>query len=254
MAGRLGLSLVSAALLLGVARGSPYMKCGEGVHLCGVLTLQSGLGSGAYHHRQVGVHGLWPETGDNGNSECVRPRNSSADPTKVYPCYNQASRSTAQLLSFERHEWEKHGACAGVADEHDYFTQVCSLTQAPAKTMEDARLAGRDLQGMADALSKAGYPIWYVDSETEQVLLAACAGSDHRWVISEAADFPSKCAGGRPSPGPSPSPGPAGTCVHGQRGPRCHSDSDCSGLKGCVRCSHHGHCTDVPIFESEMLV
>ncbi|KAH8045241.1 hypothetical protein JL722_14306 [Aureococcus anophagefferens] len=37
------------------------MDCGSGVDLCGVLTLCSGLGSGAYEHPAPSVHGLWPE-------------------------------------------------------------------------------------------------------------------------------------------------------------------------------------------------
>merc|ERR1711879_329458 len=62
------------------------MNCGEGVALCGVLTLESGLGRGAYHHNKPTVHGLWPETGDYGTSECIAPKNLAA-PTKIYDCY-----------------------------------------------------------------------------------------------------------------------------------------------------------------------
>jgi hypothetical protein len=39
------------------------MTCGANVQVCGVLTLESGLGGGVYNHSKPGVHGLWPETG-----------------------------------------------------------------------------------------------------------------------------------------------------------------------------------------------
>ena len=49
------------------------MNCGKNVRLCGVLTLPTGLGQGAYKYSIQYVHGLWPETGKYGNSICKRP-------------------------------------------------------------------------------------------------------------------------------------------------------------------------------------
>ena len=66
---------------------STYMDCGE-VKLCGLLTLETGFGSGYYKHDTPSVHGLWPETGSYGSSECVAPSSSSTDPTKLFSCYN----------------------------------------------------------------------------------------------------------------------------------------------------------------------
>jgi hypothetical protein len=43
-----------------LARAAPYMDCGN-APLCGVLALETGLGSGAYAHDTPAVHGLWPE-------------------------------------------------------------------------------------------------------------------------------------------------------------------------------------------------
>mmetsp|Transcript_136753 Transcript_136753/g.265984 ORF Transcript_136753/g.265984 Transcript_136753/m.265984 type:complete len:301 (-) Transcript_136753:302-1204(-) len=36
-------------------------------------------------------------------------------------------------------------------------------------------------------------------------------------------------------------------CIHGKRGPRCSSNSDCVNQAGCVRCAHNGYCTDIPL-------
>jgi len=191
--------LALALLQLGAASTDAvrqnYMDCGSGVALCGILTLETGRGPGAYHHEYAHVHGLWPEVGHYGTSKCIHPR-SSADPTQVYSCYQTNSRSEDDLLDFERHEWDKHGACAGAKDANDYFTQVCGLGDAPTKIMEKSKEAGQDLNGIADDLKKAGYPVWHVDDIDRQVLLSACAGGDGRWVLAEVDDFPSRCGGG----------------------------------------------------------
>ena len=80
--------LVTAVVLAPVAMMSTqlealepnqFMDCG-GAPLCGVLTLETGLGPGAYRHDFVSVHGLWPETGRYGSSRCITPSSSSADP------------------------------------------------------------------------------------------------------------------------------------------------------------------------------
>ena len=63
--------LLSLASTLGYS--STHMVCGEGVALCGVLTLESGLGRGVYHHRNASVHGLWPQVPPYGSSQCMTP-------------------------------------------------------------------------------------------------------------------------------------------------------------------------------------
>ena len=80
----------------GLAALGKYMDCGDSVPLCGTLTLETGLGPGAYHHDDVAVHGLWPETGSYGTSACVAP-GSTDDPTVVYPCYVGGDEVPASL-------------------------------------------------------------------------------------------------------------------------------------------------------------
>ena len=94
---------------------STGMTCGAGVTLCGLLTLESGYGTGNYNHTSPVVHGLWPETGSYGTSLCVPPSDSAADPEVVYSCYDQPGETAEQDLSFEQHEWEAHGVCAGTS-------------------------------------------------------------------------------------------------------------------------------------------
>ena len=166
-------------------RGASYMDCGEGVSVCGVVVLESGYGSGTYSHDEPCVHGLWPQTPTYGSSECVAA-SSNSTPTELYLCYDD--------LSFEQHEWEQHGLCAGVNDAGDFFTQLCSITAAPLKVMTSAHDAGEDLDSMADALTSAGYPVYYVDaSDNSQIYLSACLTSSGKWVIAATPDFSSTC-------------------------------------------------------------
>jgi len=222
------------------------MNCGSDVPLCGVLTLQSGYGTDAYHHSLPGVHGLWPETGAYGTSQCIAPEDAT-DPSSVYTCY--ALPDETEPLSFEIHEWDKHGVCAGVANEADYFNQICSLSAGPIKVMTDARAAQPgDFDAMKSALVSAGYPVWGETSQQE-VMLSVCAREDGDWRLAKVEEFSSLCAslGPTPSPGPVPSPTPQGECIPNTHGPACQADADCEGVSGCVRCAHSGYCTDVPL-------
>merc|ERR1712159_251697 len=79
------------------------MDCGS-APLCGVLVLESGHGTGKYAHSNPVVHGVWPETGSYGSSKCIKLQDSSS-PTKLAAFYDD--------LSFETHEWQEHGVCAG---------------------------------------------------------------------------------------------------------------------------------------------
>ena len=103
-----------------------FMDCGD-VPLCGVLTLETGLGPGAYHHDFVSVHGLWPETGSYGSSQCVAPSSSSSDPGKIYKCYDHPGGSGMAPIAFEKHEWEK------MWGEHQY---QCSTPESQTKANE----------------------------------------------------------------------------------------------------------------------
>lgn len=224
------------------------MDCGAGVPLCGVLTLESGYGSGYYQHDTPSVHGLWPESGSYGTSQCIAPEDPT-DPTKIYSCY-QNYDDAAHQLEFEGHEWDKHGKCAGVRDVEDFFGQICALSAAPLEVMSEVRSSKPgDFAAMKTALMKAGYPVWSESGEQE-VLLSACASYDGRWKLAEVSDFRALCGGSTPTPAPSPTPSPSpstGKCVKNVKGPKCSSSADCVGLESCVRCAHSGYCTDVPL-------
>merc|ERR1719428_1814363 len=138
------------------------MTCGDGVPLCGVLVLQSGYGRGPYKHPEPTVHGLWPQTGQYGNSKCLRP-DVGGSPEQIYPCYHQKGETKEELAHFQKHEWNKHGRCAGVDSAADYFKQICTLSNQPIEVMRQSRSQGADLQGMAEALKNAGYPVNAVD-------------------------------------------------------------------------------------------
>jgi hypothetical protein len=243
-----GLTSLGAA-----SKNGNQMNCGSGVPLCGVLTLQTGLGSGVYHSNASKVHGLWPEVGNYGTSQCIKPKNDAAA-TKIYECYAEEDHTHA--LWFENHEWTHHGQCAGVKDVDDFFGQVCSLSKAPLAELEKAKEAGKSFSTMAQALRDQGYPVFALDQENDQIELAACAGSNGRWVLADVSDMQAKCGGSPPAPSPSPTPSPpppsphTGACVHNKKGPKCSSDGDCSGLTGCIRCAHSGYCTDQPLLHA----
>jgi len=213
-----------------------FFSC-EGVPACGVLALESGLGPGYYHHKTPSVHGLWPETGSYGNSKCIAPKDPT-DPDTVYGCYSDGNYS--HQLDFEKHEWGKHGRCAGVRNAEDYFTQICSISKKPLEVMATKS----SFSEMHQALLQAGYPIFKVDSEYSQFYLPACLHQrTGKWIIAAEESFPAIC-GDHPSPSPKPS---NETCRPNQHGPRCRSDSDCVDLSGCVRCAHSGYCTSAPV-------
>lgn len=224
------------------------MNCGQ-TAVCGVLTLESGLGPGVYNHSLPSVHGLWPEVGQYGTSQCLPPTVSKANPTKVYPCYVAGGTSAGQL-TFETHEWTKHGICSGVKDVDDFFGQICSLSSAPLALMAKHS----DFDSMKAAVVTAGYEVFNTDNTDDQLSLSACLEvKTGLWKLAPLASFGTACGVAPPTP-PTPAPAPppptpaATSCVHGKHGPPCASDSDCSGVADCVRCAHSGFCTDIPLF------
>merc|ERR1719162_1867160 len=80
------------------------MECGAGVPLCGILTLETGRGVGAYHHNEPVVHGLWPQVARYGTSQCLLPQETTS-PSSVASCYKQDGEPYRRQLGFERHEW-----------------------------------------------------------------------------------------------------------------------------------------------------
>lgn len=139
--------------LLLASNGPNFMDC-RAAPLCGVLTLETGLGGGKYQHDQPVVHGLWPQVDSYGTSSCTAPR-SVAKPTALAACYAPTAPSAEAALAFERYEWGKHGVCAGTVDAADYLDQLCSLAAAPLAEMSRARRAGLGLDETAAALRQA---------------------------------------------------------------------------------------------------
>jgi len=240
--------------------------------LCGVLTLETGLGGGKYQHDQPVVHGLWPQVDSYGSSSCTAPL-SVAKPAALAACYAPTAPSAEAALGFERYEWGKHGVCAGTVDAADYLDQLCSLAAAPLTEMSRARRAGLGLDESAASLRQAGFALWAVDARHSQLELSACAGTDGRWKLAGVGEFDSACGSlteGRPplplpptrqgaETGPvaptAPPPARAGgradeggatvaACLPRERGPPCSGASECLAAPGCVRCARSGYCTD----------
>eukprot|EP00667_Euglena_gracilis_P024209 EG_transcript_27725 len=158
-------------------RRKGFMDC-EGAAVCGLLTLESGLGTGVYKKWPPNVHGLWPQTPPFGNSACRAPTLSAASPNAAAACFDD--------FDFQLHEWRKHGVCAGARSAADFFRQVCSLAAHPLQLMERA---GRDFDAQWRALKAAGLAIFNVDTRNFQFQLSACAGCDGVWVLTPQSAF-----------------------------------------------------------------
>ncbi|KAJ3262492.1 hypothetical protein HK103_000021 [Boothiomyces macroporosus] len=142
--------LIATATALLVKRTS--MDCGNAPY-CGVLVLERG------DHAQPAVHGLWPEDGNYGNSQCVSPA---------------------------------HGVCAA-NDPTTFFDAVCQLSAAPLKLMAQLKAKGQSLATMANGLVKAGYPVYNRNAGNDQLELSVCAGSDGVWRLASTSKFDSLC-------------------------------------------------------------
>lgn len=224
-----------------------HMDCGDGVSLCGVLVLETGLAEGVYHHREPVVHGLWPQTGHYGSSKCILP-DADRDPKRIYSCYDQAGQSHKRLESFQEHEWEKHGRCAGVDNADDYFRQVCDLSREPLKVMQDAKDRGFGLRDIARTVHKAGYHVWDVQGHTSEIHLSACADVHGDWRLAAPQDFAKVGCATRAQQGEAS----ASRCEPSQHGPPCNGDADCKGHPGCVRCAKSGYCTTEHLASSSL--
>ena len=225
-------------------QGREKMDCEES-HLCGVLALETGNGTGYYEHTEVSVHGLWPETNEYGTSKCIAPSDAT-EPSIVYSCYTATFDDAVDdyhQLEFEQHEWDSHGVCAGVEDAEDYFMQVCTLSAPPLAYMQTLKEANATLEEMAADLEKAGYEVFYTDSLNSQIMLSACAPPSGKWVLAPQANFSSVCGGWSNDDDDDD----VTSCEVDTHGPKCFIDEDCSDVPNCVRCASSGYCTDVPL-------
>ena len=222
------------------------MDC-RGASSCAVLVLETGNGDGYYSHKSPSVHGLWPQSGHYGNSACVVPKSSTTVPGFLPRCYDN-EESKADLphqLTFVQHEWEKHGACSGAADEAGYFDNICALARQGTELMDNSK----PLQSIANTLHNAGLPVYCVDTSSSQIYISACASRNEagnlEWRMVAQDEFAKECDLAQPEPAPAPEPG-ADQCIMDAHGTHCQTDSDCTRYKNCVRCAHSGYCTMVP--------
>ena len=169
------------------------MSCNKSGDLYGVLVLCNGLGNGMYKNREPFVHGLWPAVKEYGNSKCISPKNNYINNyinnkkfVKASPCFSN------RYLA--KHEFKKHGVCAGVKDEEDYFNQVCSLSKKPLELMKNIRQRGIiDINEYADIFEKNGYHVWYANPNTSEIELSAYSNSNSRWILMDSNNFKRNC-------------------------------------------------------------
>ena len=133
----------STLTFITLSKATTTMDCGSTPY-CGVLVLERGGGSGVYSHEVPCVHGLWPETGEYGDSKCVKPGGNPVTEIPSVPCYKD--------VSFQNHEWITHGICAANSPEV-FFTQVCNLSNEPLKLMVIMKSKGDSLSQMVKSLS-----------------------------------------------------------------------------------------------------
>lgn len=180
----MNLLLVFFELIFITMADSIFMNCGNNVPYCGILVLQRGGGSASYFHEIPQVHGLWPETGLYGTSQCVIPAGNIDDEIPNVDCYSDKS--------FQTHEYIKHGICASISAT-DFFDQVCGLSKAPLEIMNILKVKGYSLSEMASELQSQNYPIFNSHAGNDQLEISVCAGENKVWKISNVSDFESNC-------------------------------------------------------------
>ena len=156
-----------------------YMNCDSvcGTPYCGVLTLQRGEGPRKYRHRTPQIHGLWPQVGKYGSSECFKSPVKTI--SNLQSCYSDRS--------FAQHEWSAHGKCAEKTP-NDYFEESCALSALPLQIMANARAQGENLQTISAKLTQANFHVWNTNPATDEVSLTVCSGRDLNWTFLKASD------------------------------------------------------------------
>jgi len=173
---------------------SKKMDCGESP-LCGVLALESGLGSGHYGGGEPGVHGLWPEVDPYGNSKSVKPKDTTFDwnsnwKTDICPFLNEENNCSQYAgtgpgedgaFCFPYHEWSKHGQDAGgTGPASVYFETMCELSQ-PIVDMLMVYKGNWDNMKSAVSQSEWSKYLWNVDEENKQFMFKVCSDGDGIW-------------------------------------------------------------------------
>mmetsp|Transcript_15879 Transcript_15879/g.40497 ORF Transcript_15879/g.40497 Transcript_15879/m.40497 type:complete len:300 (-) Transcript_15879:119-1018(-) len=243
--------LRGAAQTNSIARANALSRYGamacSGAPLCGILALETGLGPGYYNHPAPTVHGLWPQVAPWGSSPCIRPRSDRPRKHAGLPeCLNRTSPDPDHVRWFVAHEWMKHGVCAGVANEDDFFAQICEISANPLAVMVDARNRQLSFEKTVSLLEESGFPVYNDDPENKEVLLSACAthdpfGPGYIWKLASVAHFTKECRHTRNETIP-----PTPKCLPSLRGPECETNAECEPKVGCARCSTSGFCTSRP--------
>jgi ribonuclease I len=181
-----------------ISASGSIMQCGKAPY-CGILALSRGGGEGVYDHEVPTIHGLWPETGRYGTSECVtHPDHEPGVQNSVFKHTSCYESTTDRDLSFKKHEWVKHGHCAAL-DPDAYFSMACELAQKPLQIMAYLKKDNYNIHAMARALAKwnPDYDVVNINAYSDELHLSVCAGKDGKWVLAPVDKFDSVCGGGK---------------------------------------------------------
>lgn len=172
------LFFIIAAVFTKIA-GAAFMTCPASSPMCGVLAIESGFGPNAYKHPAPGLHGLWPETGAYGTSACQRPQNATFDASAVARQCAYVNETSGDWV-FARHEWAKHGMCAGgPGPASAYFAQACSLARVAL-----SNLTGAASWQLMQAAAQQSPFLWGVSQPDKQLLFSVCAtGINNTWTF-----------------------------------------------------------------------
>ena len=229
------------------------------------------------------MHGMWPSrTGSDESSYPCTCTSEPFDPSKLKSLQSDMDKYWPSLEGsnnpFWTHEWTKHGTCAGLKSQVDFFNTTLAWRQltdvyntlfkagikpGASYSPEDITNAIKNRLGVTALLGCGG------GAENSLESVSFCISHDAQSLIecdesvksgtggvvscdlqkdilySDGGSGPSPGPG--PAPGPSPGPGPSpDQCVENEHGPKCSSDADCSKFPHCVRCAHSGYCTDEP--------
>ena len=178
------------------------MDCGN-YPLCGVLAIESGLGPGKYKSKHAIAHGLWPETGVYGNSQCLGGDGQERDPDEntCDPPYQGCSKEWEGCSlpfaptgepGFAMHEWCKHGKCAGFDDSIEYTQVLADMSNPVNRFVGSVRHLGWD--GIKREVCKR-FPerVWQFDDEHKQILFKTCSMGDRTWKVCPSFQKPGAC-------------------------------------------------------------
>lgn len=225
------------------------------------------------------MHGMWPSR--QGPDESSYPCDCTSEPfddTKLAPIAQPMNTFWPSLdgtnVAFWTHEWSKHGTCAQLPSQLDFFNTTLAWRQrtdvfgtlksggivvggAYTAAQFDAAFkqalgvtallgcgGGQNLESVAFCIDHNATKLIECDDSVKSGSggVVSCDRSQKITYARSAA--PSPHPPGPPSP---PNPGPTpDQCVPNEHGPKCSSDSDCTPYPHCIRCARSGYCTETP--------